>query len=429
MDRLGFARSRQFWVRFGWGILLGLVSALGAYIFVAIMDFGINLLWPEPPDSAFMSGTWQIVVIMTTAGFLVGLLYRFTNAREINSIMAMVKGDMDTRPVPAGLLVSLISLVSGFSLGPEVPAGMIAAGLSTWISKWRKLSAEVRKSNIVSGVVAAYSGVFTSPLGILMIPIELPHTQSVAYYGTLIIAAAAAVIGFVVFFAGEGFEFSGMLRLLDLPDYELEIWHILVGIVLGALGAVLTLIYGLTTKVLKRIAEPLNRMPIVRSTLGGLLLGLLGMALPLTLFLGSGGLVVVTDNAAELGVTLLTIYVFAKILATAGAQATGFIGGPIFPMFFIGGTAGTVIHLLFPQIPISLSVSTMMAAVPAALLPIPITLGLLTMLIAGLSITDGIPIFVAALVGFLVVQGLGLMKGEHPEKHPEAGDQSLPPKE
>ena len=101
-------------------------------------------------------------------------------------------------------------------------------------------------------------------------------------------------------------------------------------------------------------------MAIVRSTLGGLLLGLLTIALPLTLFLGSGGLVVVTENAAELGVTLLIVYVFAKMLATAGAQSTGFIGGPIFPIFFIGGTAGAV--------------------------------------------------------GFLVVQGLGLIKPEQPKK-------------
>jgi H+/Cl- antiporter ClcA len=419
MEGLGFAKSKEYWIRFGWGILLGLLSALGAFIFVAIMDFGIDLLWPEPPDPAFLSGSWQIVVIMTIGGFLVGLLYQFTNAREINPFVSMVKGDLDTRPVPAGVLVSLITLVSGFSLGPEIPAGMIAAGLSDWVSKWRNLKEEVRKSNIVSGVVAAYSGVFTSPLAILMIPIELPHMQSLAYYSVLIIAAAAGVIGFVVFFLGGGFEFSGMLRLLDLPDYDFEIWHIIVGVVLGVVGAVLTMIYGLMRKGLNRLVMPLNRMPIVRNTLGGLLLGLLAMALPLTLFLGSGGLVVVTENAAEIGVTLLIVYVFAKMLATAGAQSTGFIGGPIFPMFFIGGTAGTVVHLLFPQIPIALSVSTMMAAVPAALLPIPVSLGLLTMLIAGLSILDAIPVFVAALVGFLVVQGFGLIKRDEQEKKEE----------
>jgi H+/Cl- antiporter ClcA len=416
MEGLGFAKSKEYWIRFGWGILLGLLSALGAFIFVAIMDFGIDLLWPEPPDAALFSGAWQIVVIMTAGGFLVGLLYQFTNAKEVNPFVSMVKGDLDTRPVPAGVLVSLITLVSGFSLGPEIPAGMIAAGLSDWVSKWRNLKEDVRKSNIVSGVVAAYSGVFTSPLAILVIPLELPHMQSLAYYSVLIIAAAAGVIGFIVFFIGGGYEFSGMLRLLDLPDYTFETWHIVVGVILGILGAILTMVYGLMRKGLNRLVLPLNRMPIVRNTLGGLLLGLLGMALPLTLFLGSGGLVVVTENAAELGVTLLIIYVFAKMLATAGAQSTGFIGGPIFPMFFIGGTAGTVVHLLFPQLPIALTVSCMMAAVPAALLPIPISLGLLTMLIAGLSILDAVPVFVAALVGFLVVQGLGLIKPDPPRK-------------
>ena len=55
-------------------------------------------------------------------------------------------------------------------------------------------------------------------------------------------------------------------------------------------------------------------------------------------------------------------------------------------------------------------------------LPIPISLGLLTMLIAGISILDAIPVFVAALVGFLVVQGLGLIKPEQPKKNEaEAG--------
>jgi hypothetical protein len=38
------------------------------------------------------------------------------------------------------------------------------------------------------------------------------------------------------------------------------------------------------------------------------------------------------------------------------------------------------------------------------------------MLIAGLSILDAIPVFVAALVGFLVVQGFGLIKRDQPEK-------------
>jgi len=43
------------------------------------------------------------------------------------------------------------------------------------------------------------------------------------------------------------------------------------------------------------------------------------------------------------------------------------------------------------------------------------------MLIAGLSILDAIPVFVAALVGFLVVQGFGLIKLDQPEKKEDQG--------
>jgi hypothetical protein len=68
-----------------------------------------------------------------------------------------------------------------------------------------------------------------------------------------------------------------------------------------------------------------------------------------------------------------------------------------------------------------------MAAVPAALLPIPGSLGLLTMLIAGLSILDAIPVFVAALVGLLAVQGFGLIKPDQPENDNSEGEKKSVP--
>jgi H+/Cl- antiporter ClcA len=104
----------------------------------------------------------------------------------------------------------------------------------------------------------------------------------------------------------------------------------------------------------------------------------------------------------------LIVYVFAKILATTGALSTGFIGGPIFPLFFVGGTAGTVVSLLFPQIPPALSVSCMMVAVTAGVLPIPLALGVFVVLITGVSLTEAVPLLLAAFVSFLIMKGFGL---------------------
>ena len=129
-----------------------------------------------------------------------------------------------------------------------------------------------------------------------------------------------------------------------------------------------------------------------------------------------------TDNAVALGAGLLTVYVFAKLLALAGALSMGFIGGPIFPLFFVGGTAGTVIYLLFPEVPMALTVSCMMVAVPAALMLTPLSLAVVVLLIAGIPMTEAPPVLVAALVAFLVTHGLGLI-GKPPaaqEHHQDA---------
>ncbi len=96
---------------------------------------------------------------------------------------------------------------------------------------------------------------------------------------------------------------------------------------------------------------------------GRFLLGLLGFALPLTLFYGADGLVTVTENAAELGVVLLIVYVFAKNLATSGAISSGII-------------------------------------------PIPLALGVYALLIAGLPIIEGVPVLIAGLISFMIVKGL-----------------------
>jgi H+/Cl- antiporter ClcA len=408
VEGLGFARSKDYWIRFGWGIFIGFLGALGALGFSYVMNQGLRIIWPEDVGVQPFSGSLWIVVIMTVAGFIVGLLHQFTSVEEVDPVRGIVTGKINLRPIPSALLVSLVSLVGGFSLGPEMPTGMLAAGMATWISKKRKLSEEIRKSNIVSSITAAYGGLFTAPLGSFLIPVELSHKQSIETYGSLIIAGFSAVVGFAVFFVAGGAEFAGVLRLLDLPLYRLELWHLVVAVLLGILGALLALVYGVTRGLLDRLVMPLNRFPIFRNTLAGSILGLLGFALPLTLFLGSDGLVTVTENAAEMGVALLVVYVFAKILATTGALSTGFFGGPIFPLFFVGGTAGTALSLLFPQIPPALSIGCMMVAVTAGVLPIPLALGVFVVLITGITLTEAVPVLLAAFVSFLIMKGFGL---------------------
>ncbi|MBE2223447.1 MAG: chloride channel protein, partial [Anaerolineae bacterium] len=191
---------RVYLRRLGWGVLLGLLSGIGAFIFVALMDWGMRLVWPDPPSWELFSGSWTIVVIMTTAGLLVGLIHHFADARQMDVFEALDNGRLDPKPVPASVLTSLVSLIGGFSLGPEVPTGMLSAGLGTWISDRRQLDEETSRTNVFSSVSAAYGGLFSSPFAALVMILEAKHMQTLMYYSTLFIVGLAASVGFAIFY-------------------------------------------------------------------------------------------------------------------------------------------------------------------------------------------------------------------------------------
>ena len=418
-----FLKDPIFWQKLAWGVLVALLAGLGTLIFVVLMNLGLGLVWEwlDLSEMETFSGEWRIVAIMTAAGLIVGLLHHFTKAEEVNIFQAVQKGHLDPKPVPASLLVSLVSLIGGFSVGPEVPSGMLAGGLGTWLSEKRKMSAEFKETNVLSGVVSAYGGLFTSPIAFVLMRLELGHMQTPAYFAVITIATVAATLGFSIFYAVAGDEFAELLYLLDLPTYTLELWHLVVALVLSIVGAALALIYGLTLGTLKRLVAPLEKQPILRGVGAGFLLGLLGMALPLTMFLGSEGLEIVTENGAAMGVALVVVLVFAKILATAGAISTGFIGGPIFPLFFVGGAAGTAVNLIFPEIPLALAVGCTMAALTAAALPAPFMIAIVVLLVTGIPATEAIPIILAAIVAHAITFGLGILP-RPPAAKPQAAE-------
>ncbi len=418
-----FLKDRVFWQKLAWGVVVALLAGLGTLIFVILMNLGLGLVWEwlDLSEMETFSGEWRIVAIMTAAGLIVGLLHHFTKAEEVNIFQAVQKGHLDPKPVPASLLVSLVSLIGGFSVGPEVPSGMLAGGLGTWLSEKRKMSAEFKETNVLSGVVSAYGGLFTSPIAFVLMRLELGHMQTPAYLAVITIATVAATLGFSIFYAVAGDEFAELLYLLDLPTYTLELWHLVVALVLSIVGAALALIYGLTLGTLKRLVAPLEKQPILRGVGAGFLLGLLGMALPLTMFLGSEGLEIVTENGAAMGVALVVVLVFAKILATAGAISTGFIGGPIFPLFFVGGAAGTAVNLIFPEIPLALAVGCTMAALTAAALPAPFMIAIVVLLVTGIPATEAIPIILAAIVAHAITFGLGILP-RPPAAKPQAAE-------
>ena len=180
------------------------------------------------------------------------------------------------------------------------------------------------------------------------------------------------------------------------------------------------IVFVIIVKLIQMVAAKLTN-PYVRGAVGGALVGLIAFALPLTIGAGNDQLTTVIDESASISIWLLVAVLVGKMLAMAISLATGFIGGNVLPMLFVGGTAGVVAHLMFPDIPYAIAVGSMLAAVPGATIKAPIGLTFIAVLAVGLGPLTAAPVIIAVAMAYLttsiVVALIKSRRVEVPEPH------------
>jgi H+/Cl- antiporter ClcA len=401
-----FARERRFWTITGWAAVFGLVMGGVGILWLLLVEDLPEALWGHPTEHEFAGGKWWWIPLATGFGLLVGLMRRFlTAAHQPDLFNEIGEARVDSSAVPASVAVSAVSLMSGASLGPEGGLGLLGGGLGDWISKRTGADPETRKAHTLTGMAGAFGGLFTAPLlGPLMIA-EIVRPGRDRPVERFIPTVVASTLGFAVLYPVLGHTFLGLYKL---PAYDLRVWHMFVAVGVGAMCAVVAVLTGVTMKVFARVAERAGSNPVALAAAGGLLIGVVAYLLPLTLFSGSLDLEVVVDQGPALGVGLLIAVVLAKMITFAASVATGFIGGTVFPMLFIGGTAGMALHAIIPGIPAGLAVPAAMAAVPGAAVAIPFSLIAIIAFAVTLGAANVAPVGIAVLTSYLLVVGTGL---------------------
>ena len=319
------------------------------------------------------------MAVTAGAGLLVGVLRRVFRVpvKLAGTVEELKDQRVEPSTVPGAVAVSLVSLAGGASLGPEDALGKMGGGLGTWVSERQKLSEDMRATNTLSGMSAAYGGLLSSPILASILTLEIARPKAARFADTLVSGLLASSVAFAVYFPIAGSTFVGIYAL---PSYDYEDWQLLAAVPLGLVAGALALITAVAIGVMAKLTAPLAKYTVLRPVIGGIAFGLVGVALPLTLFTGTDQLTTVIRDGAALGAGLLIAVVFAKILVFALCEATGFIGGPFLVMLFIGGTAGTTAHLLIPGLPEGLAFAAMFAALPGALVAAPFSLILLAAL-------------------------------------------------
>jgi H+/Cl- antiporter ClcA len=392
----------------GFAAVFGVVLAFASLAFLGLVSGGTDLWFTLPKTPGWLDGSLWWVAVTAGAGVLVGVLRRAFRlpAKMPGTVEELRAQRVEPSTVLKAVAVSVVSLAGGASLGPEDALGKLGGGLGTWVSERRKLVGEVRQTNALSGMSGAYGGLLSAPILATILVLEIARPKAVRFSETLVAGLLASSVSFAVYFPIAGSTFVG---IYELPSFKFEDWQLLAAIPLGLVAGALAVITAIAIGLLTRLTAPLAQRTIVRSTLGGLAFGLVGVALPLTLFTGTDQLTTVIHDATTLGAGLLIAVVFAKILVFALCEATGFIGGPFLVMLFIGGTAGIATHVLIPGLPEGLAFTAMFAALPGALVAAPFSLILLAVITTQIGSLQIAPVAIAVLTAYLAVSGSGLV--------------------
>ncbi|NYT07360.1 MAG: chloride channel protein [Methanomicrobiales archaeon] len=389
--------------------LIGVLGALMMFVFFFLEDIIAAFLWDGIPTGS-LSPVFNpaILVICVIGGLGVGLIRHYFKGGI--SIMAedLIEFNREGRfGKKQGIELffrGLVSLVCGAPLGPEAPLTVATGAAGTAVAEKARMPVPAVTLMSLSAISGFFGAFLSSPFAGALLFIETTLEKGIMTWKAVLPSIVAATAGFAVYFLIAG-SFIG--SMFTLPPYEgFRDIDLLYAVFLGLIGGVSGILFIIVYKNMRSIFEPLEHRPVVLGLLGGLGLGIAGILLPLTLFMGSDQLQVLIDNYLEVSLLLLFVLVVAKILLVTFSFSTGFAGGYIFPGFFIGGTLGILVFRLFPFIPLAVCLVCVIAGFSVALLRSPIALALIIAIVFDQTLIPAMAI--SLVMGFVVSHSYSL---------------------
>jgi len=413
------------------GFLLGVVAGLGAVcLFLSVefftglfLEIGTGYSPPLPGGfqgnfsyTLFIEKPWLIPLITGLGGLLVGLITtRFSPESEGHGTDAVIdayhhkSGNIRARVPLVKAVASSITIGSGGSGGTEGPAGQIAAGFGSLIGKLFKLDEDERRIAVAAGLGAGIGSIFKIPLGGAVFSAEVFYRRDFEVRA-LIPGLVASVTGYTVF----GFVF-GWDRLftipLDLVKYTHPVSLILYAIV-GLVSAGVSVGY---VKVFYTISDYFTKIRIpkyLKPAIGGVLVGLMGIAFPQILGTSYGWLqIAINKDYALFPLLMIGSVIIFKILATSVTIGSGGSAGVFGPSMVIGGLLGafigTAFHLLglFTWIDVTSVIIVSMVSFFGATAKTPIS-----SIIMGSELTGGYALLAPMMLATFIAY---IMSGQH----------------
>lgn len=337
-------------------LVLGVLGGLGNLLFQGLIDLFRVLAWGGADDFLGRYRAAPLVLklgIPLLGGFLGGLviLYLAPEAKghgvpAVMKAVALRGGVIPRRTVAGKTIASSLCLAAGGSVGREGPIVQIGSAIGSALGQLLRLNTSRMRTVVACGATAGIAATFNSPIAGAFFSAEVILGDfGLGNFAPVVASAVVATLVSQLHAGGNDPVFAVPVEAGLTDGRELLLY--------AALGLGAALVAVLFMKVLHKAEDLFDALPLwppLRTTLGGLGFGLIGLATPEVL--GNGYASITAALNGELVLRSLLILLAMKILATSITLGTGNSGGIFAPSLFMGvmygGALGHLFHGWFP---------------------------------------------------------------------------------
>jgi H+/Cl- antiporter ClcA len=346
--------------------------------------------------------------VMAGVGVVVAALTRWLGRPADVELLVdnihVLGGAEDARSLQSLIPVSLLCIGAGGALGPEAPLVTTTGILGSWIGGRARLDRDALRVVTIAGMAAGFTVLFGAPLGSAVFALEILHRRGLEYYEALLPAIVGALCGYAVYVAVTGL---GLEPIFQFPTpAPLRVGELGWGLVAGVAGAAIAYAFTYLCVWMRRAIAKIPQD--VRPVLGGLLLGASAFITPYALTNGEAQITHLTT--VRLAGSTLLVAACMKLVASAVTVVTGWKGGFIIPLFFIGFCLARAVSGHLPHSDEWILAAALMTACNVGVTKTPIGSTLVVTEMAGLVVLPST--LIAAVVSLVLTSNVGLIESQ-----------------